>query len=307
MIKMKSTTNLRRFIWLIDLISKAGDKGITFVEINNKWRAADYLSEGHEYPLRTFNNHRKDIESIFDIEIRCHLNDYTYYIENDDAISNVKGLKKWLLGTISVKNMIANNQSIKNRIILEETPSSHNVLSTIIEAMQDNKMLVFDYKPYWKEESSHIFDFEPWALKNFKKRWYVLGKFSIGQLRIFALDRMKTIDISVNGFEMPDTFDASSFFDTVYGIIIDEDIPVQDITLKVEAYQSHYMRALPLHPSQNEEERCDGYSIFSLHLRPTFDFIQELLSLGEKLEVLAPKSLRSEIARIGKEIAKKNK
>ena len=42
------------------------------------------------------------------------------------------------------------------------------------------------------------------------------------------------------------------------------------------------------------------------NVRPTFDFIQELLSLGITAEVLSPKTLRNEIARIGKTVWKHN-
>ena len=66
------------------------------------------------------------------------------------------------------------------------------------------------------------------------------------------------------------------------------------------------MRTLPLHPSQEEIERTEDYSIFTYFLRPTFDFIQELLSLGITAEVLSPKKLRKEISRIGKTVWKLN-
>ncbi|MBO7446660.1 MAG: WYL domain-containing protein [Bacteroidales bacterium] len=42
------------------------------------------------------------------------------------------------------------------------------------------------------------------------------------------------------------------------------------------------------------------------NVRPTFDFVQELLSLGETAVVLAPKTLRKEIAKIGKTVWKRN-
>ena len=67
-----------------------------------------------------------------------------------------------------------------------------------------------------------------------------------------------------------------------------------------------YLRTLPLHPSQEEVERAEDYSIFTYFVRPTFDFVQELLALGESAEVLSPKTLRKEISRIGKTVWKLN-
>ena len=74
--------------------------------------------------------------------------------------------------------------------------------------------------------------------------------------------------------------------------------------MKVADYQANYLRSLPLHHSQKEEERAGDHAVFSYYLRPTFDFTQELLSMGDTVEVLEPASLRSEMEQVGKEIAK---
>lgn len=58
-----------RYIWLIDTIYRAGK--ITFEEINKRWLRTE-MSNGEEIPLRTFHNHRKAIETMFDINIECN-------------------------------------------------------------------------------------------------------------------------------------------------------------------------------------------------------------------------------------------
>lgn len=54
----------------------------------------------------------------------------------------------------------------------------------------------------------------------------------------------------------------------------------------------------PMHATQIERERHEDYSIFELDIRPTYDFKQEILKYGEKLEVLKPVWLREEIVGI---------
>ena len=51
-----------------------------------------------------------------------------------------------------------------------------------------------------------------------------------------------------------------------------------------------------MHPSQKELVHTGEYSIFSVEVRPTFDFQQELLWNGDALEVLEPLWLRKEMA-----------
>ena len=298
---------IRKYIWLIDTVNQAGSTGITFKDIRSKWERNDLLSGGIQYPKRSFHNHVTAIRELFGIEIACNKNTNSYYIANSRELKDSSGFKGWLLDALSLNNQLEESSQLKDRILLEENPSGRELLPTILEAMRDNKMLTFSYKPYWVEDNhiSNLYHVEPYALKVFKRRWYLLGKYGDSPLKVYALDRILDIDIEFESFTLPADFDAESFFSSCFGIIVSDEDP-QTIKLKVDAFQSNYLRSLPLHPSQKETERTEEYSVFTYFLRPTFDFIQELLTLRETAEVLAPKELRAEMARIGKNIANKN-
>lgn len=298
---------IRKYIWLIDTVNQAGSTGITFKDIRSKWERNDLLSGGIQYPKRSFHNHVTAIRELFGIEIACNKNTNSYYIANSRELKDSSGFKGWLLDALSLNNQLEESSQLKDRILLEENPSGRELLPTILEAMRDNKMLTFSYKPYWVEDDhiSNLYHVEPYALKVFKRRWYLLGKYGDSPLKVYALDRILDIDIEFESFTLPADFDAESFFSSCFGIIVSDEDP-QTIKLKVDAFQSNYLRSLPLHPSQKETERTEEYSEFTYFLRPTFDFIQELLTLRETAEVLAPKELRAEMARIGKAVAKRN-
>ena len=91
---------------------------------------------------------------------------------------------------------------------------------------------------------------------------------------------------------------AISNFNCCFGIIADQRIEPQTVKLKVSAGQANYIRDLMIHESQEEIQQNEEYSIFKYYLRPSYDFIQELLWNGETMEVLEPLSLRKEIAGI---------
>jgi len=298
---------IRKYIWLIDTINQAGSDGITFSEINKKWMLNDLLSNGDEYPKRSFHNHVEGVSEVFGIEIACRKSHNAYYIANRGEVNNASGYKGWLLDALSLSSQLDQSVHLKDRILLEENPSGREFLPTILEAMRESKMLTFSYKPFWMEGDSFssLYHVQPYALKSFKRRWYLLAKYGNGPLKVYALDRMLDIDIEFGNFKMPAGFDAEAFFNTCFGIIVGDEKP-QHIQLKVDDFQAKYMRSLPIHHSQKELERADNYTVFSFYLRPTFDFIQEILSLGETVEVLSPKELRAEISRIGKTMGKKN-
>jgi predicted DNA-binding transcriptional regulator YafY len=59
--------------------------------------------------------------------------------------------------------------------------------------------------------------------------------------------------------------------------------------------QVEYIRALPIHESQNEIEITEEWSIFEYRLVPCFNFYQQLLWHRERLEVLEPLHVRDEM------------
>ena len=287
---------LNKYVWLVETIYKA--KRITFEEINEKWVAND-LSEGIELALRTFHKWRRAAEEMFGLIIECERKGgYHYYIANAHELKG-DNIRNWLLSTISVSNVLIDNQHMKDRILLEEIPSGQEYLYDIIEAMKHSQIINMTYQSYWRGESN-TFDVEPYCVKLFKQRWYLVARSPYyNKVMIYSLDRLLHLEVLANEqFKMPDSFNPTEFFKEYYGVIIDSDFDVEKVKLKVSASQANYLRSLPLHHSQQEIQTTDEYSIFELRIRPTFDFYQEILHNGEDMEVLEPLWLRKEIARI---------
>ena len=284
---------LNKYVWLVETIYKA--RRITFEEINQKWLDSD-LSGGVELPLRTFHKWRIAAEEMFGLMIECERKGgYQYFISNADEIKT-GSIRSWLLNTISVSNLLIGNQHMKERILLEKVPSGLEYLSDIIEAMKQSRPVSMTYKSYWRD-GSNTFMVEPYCVKLFKQRWYMLARSPYyDKLLIYALDRILDLEIIPNEkFRMPDSFNPSGYFEEYYGVIIDDDLDVETVKLKVSAGQANYLRSLPLHDTQQEIQMTNEYSIFELKISPTFDFCQEILRNGDEMEVLEPLWLRKEI------------
>ena len=284
-----------RYIWLVDLIYRS--KKITFDDINKRWMRTD-MSEGKPLPLRTFHNWIDKVEEVFDINIICNKRGgYYYAIENVEDLEK-DGLRNWLLNTFSVNNLIHENYPLKQRILVENIPSGRAFLTPIIEAMREGRIIRFLYQSYWWNEPKMV-EAEPYCVKVFKQRWYVVVRNRMHEaLRIYALDRILSLDFTDVTFEYPADFDPQAYFDASFGIIVDEECEIEAVQIKVYNNQSQYLRALPLHHTQKEIAKTDDYSIFEYILRPTYDFKQELLSHGDDIEVLSPAWLREEIKKI---------
>lgn len=281
-----------RYIWLVDTIYRAD--GITFEEINEKW-LRNSMSEGLDLPLKTFHNHRKAIEDMFDINIVCDKRGgYKYYIENADDMEK-GGVRTWLLNTFAVNNLINESHHLKRRIVFEQIPSGQNFLTPVIEAMRDGMSIEIKYKSFWRQDE-YTTEVEPYFVKVFKQRWYLIARNKIKDaIRIYALDRIHALTQTGNAFVMPKDFSPEEYFYNSFGIISQDNCPPEIVELKVYGTQKEYFRTLPLHHSQEEVENADGYSIFRYYLSPTYDFIQEILSHGCEVEVLSPQRLRDEV------------
>ena len=59
-----TATLFRRYLWLLDVIYSAGR--ITLDEIRVRWQRNE-MSGGEELPRKTFENHRKAVEELFDV------------------------------------------------------------------------------------------------------------------------------------------------------------------------------------------------------------------------------------------------
>lgn len=281
-----------RYVWLIDLINRR--RYITLPEINRAWRQSSLNEGGQDIPERTFFNHKDAILDIFGLEIKCDRS-LGYYIANSSEIRN-NSIRTWLLQSLSMNNIINEGRNMLDRILFEPIPSSQRFLTDIIFAMRENRVIRITYKSYLNPEP-RTFNVEPYCLKIFRLRWYMLAKVEDReQARIYSLDRIVDMEEVDATFELPVSFDAEKFFQYSFGIIVEDKAGPEEVKLKVVASQAQYFRSLPLHHTQEETETTDQWSIFQYKIIPTFDFWQEVLSKGDTVEVLSPDWFRRWVA-----------
>ena len=285
---MSTAGLLNRYVWFVTTIYNRGP--ITLAELQHRFES--HFGRGEELSERQFHRYTDAVEELFDIEIKYSRTRRGYVVADREGIDNM-GMRKWLLQTFSVNGMLHESQDLKNRILLENVPSGQQHLTTIVDAMRESVALSMTYQSFGKTEPS-TFEVEPYCVKLFEQRWYMLGKSEgYDEPRIYALDRIKALEPTERKFKLSKKFDAAKFFEGYYGMIIgDEDFEVEPVVLKVDWWQSKYLRTLPLHHTQVEVERNEEFSIFEYRLCPSFDFQQKLLSMGDSAGVLAPVALR---------------
>lgn len=294
---------IRRYVWLIDIIRRAGR--ITLEEISNKWLHSA-LNNGNEkgLPERTFHRHREAIADIFGINIHCdRSNGNVYYIENVEEL-NKSSFTSSLFNGLSIDNQLLDNRDVSQRIMFEDIPMGTEFLPSIIEAISKNLLVRIKYRSFNNPELKE-FTVEPYGLKQAGRRWYLISHIpDYETMTVFALDRIKSLEITEEKFEYDKNWDLKSYFDEVIGVNLEDDYDCEEVRLRVYGHQRNYIESLPLHRSQKLLKREKEYSDYSISLRPEYEFQHEILKMGYNAEVLTPQWLRDEIIWQAEEILK---
>ena len=270
---------VNRCVWLLDTIRRHGR--ITRQQLEEAWLRSPH-SNGRPLSRRTFCNHRNAAEELFNVNIVCDPKSFEYYIEDDNK--NHESVTDWLLNSVSLNEVLVGARDITDRIFL----------NIAISALKSNTLLRFDYHSYTRTLPTPGIVLEPYFLRLFKQRWYLIGRNTAeNRVKTYALDRMSGVKQLADTFTPDADFDMHEYFRHSYGIVVTHNDP-RKVVIRVDPRQAKYFRALPLHSSQTETV-SDKFSLFTYNIRLTDDFVSELLSYGPRITILEPPELRAMI------------
>ena len=297
------TELLHKYIWLVNTFVHAGEHGLSLSELSDKWeRRFD-----SPYSRRTFNNHREAVEDVFGIRIECNRSTNRYFVEYSDDVSDEGAEAAWLINTFTVNNMLTlAKERLSGRVSVEDIPSGHMYLTSIMEAMTENHEIVISYQKYTSSQAS-TYTLRPYAVKEFAKRWYIVAYcIERSDLRVYGLDRITRMEITDRTFRMPSGFNVEESFATSFGIYL-TDKRGETIRFRVHETEARYLRDLPIHSSQKEialkegasgsnTSDTEGYTTFEIFVYPNTALTMEFCKYGSRLEVLSPAHVREAVA-----------
>lgn len=282
------------------IIKKLRKQSATFSQIE-AYLALESEIQAYNFNIskRTFQRDRDDIRSLYNIDILFDFSKKVYYIDFDEQPQ----ANERILEAFDTFNALNLTDRLSKHIHFEKRkPQGTEHLYGILHAIKNQFQIKFLYQKYWEDELTKRI-IEPYALKEFKNRWYVLSKdLSDDKIKSFALDRLTDLEILKTKFTFPNDFDLNEHYRYCFGIINPNGHQPEDIILSFNAFQGKYIKSLPLHDTQkvlidNEDELRIHLKLFITH-----DFFMELLSFGENLKVLSPKTLIDKLKSTAKNI-----
>ncbi|WDT67879.1 helix-turn-helix transcriptional regulator [Cloacibacterium sp. TD35] len=293
---MAKNEQMLRLLFIEEFLRRRKDKGATYPEI------ADYLEmqfaeKGLElkFTERTFQRDKLAIADVFGIQISYSRKRNAHFIEEEELELSQESVFDQLLLVEAYRETKG-----KADVMFFEPRRARGLehLNGLIHAITQKKVLSFSYQKFWENEKSSKVVM-PYALKEFKNRWYLLAadyqsKNPSFFLKTYGLDRISDLNISNTSFKR-ENIDIEKAYKNSFGIISTLGKETQEILLKFDREQANYVKALPLHHSQTVIAENETETIFKVSLVPTYDFQREILSYGKRVQVLAPESFIQEL------------
>lgn len=281
------------------IINSLRNKPLSFDEINFKLENEESI-DGNKLTCsqRTFQREIQAILSIYGIEIVCDRHTNKYFIKD---LSENNAQTNRMLEALDLMNVLDRKKSISDYIFFESRKSTGSIyIMDILTAIKRRECIRFIHRKFWDEEPT-IREVEPYAVREYKYRWYLMAKdYKDNKVKYFGLDRVEELTITGKKFNFPKNFNPENYGENSYGVIVD-DSDVHKIVLSFTKFQGKYIKTLPLHHSQKIISDNAGELKIELKLQITHDIKMDLLSYGNQVKVLEPKSLADEIKEMHEE------
>ncbi|WP_225986852.1 YafY family protein [Rufibacter sp. LB8] len=245
------------------------------------------------FSKRTLQRDIREMRNIFGIEIEYSKKENGYFIRETE--NNNENFQR-MLEAFELFNSVNASQNAKPYIHFEKRrPQGTEHLFGLLHAVENRRKISFNYCKYWEDNISYR-TVEPYALKEFRNRWYIMANDEKDRkIKSFALDRITNLQIQAEVFKLPPHYSPEQSYCYCFGIVGPNGHEPEEIVLAFTASQGKYIKSLPLHGTQqivvdNKDELQIKLKLFITH-----DFVMELLSFGPELKVISPISLKEEL------------
>lgn len=292
---MAKKEQMLRLKFIEQLLRRRKHKGASYEEIydflERKYREKDL--EELKFTKRTFLRDKEAMLEVFGIEIAYRRASNSYVIEGDEMDEQHEDVFDNLLLVEAYREA----KGKKDIMLFEQRPPRGlHWLNGLVHAITHRRIITLDHTKF-ADGITQPKTLEPYALKEFRNRWYLLANERDGKtffLKTFGLDRISELQISASSFSMQ-PIDVEASFEHSFGIIATSDETPEEVILSFDPEQGNYIKTLPLHHSQEIIVDDDNELRIRLTLVPTYDFEREILSHGSRVRIMAPESLRQRL------------
>ncbi len=165
----------------------------------------------------------------------------------------------------------------------------HQQLSELRQALLKQRRCRLSYRPAQRRCASYLVD--PYTLLFYKNGLYLGGYAHNRQaLRLFAIERIESLELLEERFEVPEDFRADALTGAAFGLI--DDGAAQQTEIQFGKDVAHLVQERIWHPQQQFEKQPDGSLVLRFSAAGDKEILAWLYSFLPHVRVLAPDSLQ---------------
>ena len=290
---MSAQGTIKRYLLIVEKITST--KSPSFQVLKS------YLSDhGFEISERTLQRNIEQIRYEFGIEIKYDRTQKGYHVDKEESINYDAFMK--FLEIVSTADLLT--ESLKDgkeamSYISFETDGNLKGIETLkllLFAIKNHRIIFFTHENF-ETGKRKSYRMKPYLLKEYQNRWYIVGLIKGDEFRTFGIDRIEKVEVLTDTFEPNLKLNPAKLFENIIGLTYSNDEP-EEVILSFTPLQGKYIKALPLHRSQEVIKETEKEIIVRLAVIPNFELEQEILMLGDSVKVLKPEWLSKEIKSI---------
>ena len=299
---------IQRYLLIIDQVKRnryiSMDKLVDAV----RGKIANYVDpDSVGLSKRTIQRDLKEIDDHLNITIKYSKAENGYYIPGND---NAQSDFEMMVEQLNLLGALYMDKNLADFVLREKRePKGLELLPPLIDAIKNSWVTEFYYLKY-DNSSSHTRRVEPYALKEFKSRWYLLAMEIDGRpeehgcIKTWGVDRIRDLVVTRTKFWKKPDYNIEKEFADSFGIYSDRDKEPEEVILSFSPEGGKYNDSFPLHKTQ--ETLIDDEREFRIRFRVklTYDFIMELLAQSQNMKVIAPEHLKDKLMEIHREAIK---
>lgn len=248
-----------------------------------------YFYTDSSYSLDEIPLNDKDVDAI---KMAANV---LYQFKNSSLFQNFDFAISKILDRVNISNKM-DDKEIDAFVQFEKvtSPKGSEFLEPILSAIKSRKKIQFEYQSF-RDEKVSTRRIHPYLLKEYRHRWYVIGKNEIKDtIQTFGLDRLLSLQELDESFVPSSSFNSDVFFKFSIGITANMGTPVR-VVIETNDILSKYLLSQPIHSSQRLLGSSKNVHRFEFFLLPTYELKQILLGFGSEVKVIEPVSLVTEM------------
>ncbi|MBP7470210.1 MAG: WYL domain-containing protein, partial [Flavobacterium sp.] len=234
---MSKLIYFKRYLYVIDRLRSRPCSFNDLQEHVMRKLENDDIDTTFEYAIRTFERDKKDIATLFGIDIHYNRKDKTYAIDEEE-IEDQSVTR--MIDAFSIHHALQEGNKLSPSVFLEKRKSlGTEHIYGIIHAIQNGVVLKFTHEKHWIDEITQR-EVKPIAIKESQQRWYLVALDKKNdRVKTFGLDRISNLKITDTKFK-PINYNVEKEFQHAFGVETYE--PAEKVVLEFSRQQGNYIK-----------------------------------------------------------------